>query len=397
MRLLAALLVVLLFVCPAAGAGVSHSAADRADAPRVSDAQTILATATETVSNATDPPESDATIRENTVLRVSIRENGNARWNVTARYLLGDDNETEAFRKLAAEYEDGRADYGLTSATFERIVERVNGVTERPMELREVGRSAQLRNNGTVGVLSLSFTWTNFTRVDDNQIVLGDAFWVGSDTWLPTLNDDQTLVITVPGNYYLSSGSPSGGKIVNGSVLRYDGPQQFERGDFEMTFSPKSTDIPGTSQKGILPSGSSLWGLVVVFLLLTGSFGAYALAQRRGVDPAPAPEPSPTDSPDDAAPSPTMSGASGGDEDETEDGDDEPAPELLSDEERVLRLLRDNDGRMKQGQIVKETNWSNAKVSQLLSKMHDNDDVDKLRIGRENLITLPDEDVTEMD
>ena len=29
--------------------------------------------------------------------------------------------------------------------------------------------------------------------------------------------------------------------------------------------------------------------------------------------------------------------------------------------------------------------------------MDDNDDVDKLRIGRENLITLPDEDVTDVD
>jgi len=52
---------------------------------------------------------------------------------------------------------------------------------------------------------------------------------------------------------------------------------------------------------------------------------------------------------------------------------------------------------MKQADIVSETNWSNAKVSQLLSKMNDNDEVDKLRIGRENLITLPDEDVTDFD
>ena len=50
---------------------------------------------------------------------------------------------------------------------------------------------------------------------------------------------------------------------------------------------------------------------------------------------------------------------------------------------------------MKQGTIVTETGWSNAKVSQLLSAMDDDDRIDKLRIGRENLITLPDEDVTD--
>jgi len=84
----------------------------------------------------------------------------------------------------------------------------------------------------------------------------------------------------------------------------------------------------------------------------------------------------------------------GDDEDEADDGIDE---ELLSDEERVERLLERNGGRMKQATIVKETGWSNAKVSQLLSAMAEDDRVDKLRIGRENLISFPDEDVTDID
>ncbi|MFC6729491.1 helix-turn-helix transcriptional regulator, partial [Natronoarchaeum mannanilyticum] len=79
------------------------------------------------------------------------------------------------------------------------------------------------------------------------------------------------------------------------------------------------------------------------------------------------------------------------------DSGDEIDPELLSDEERVERLLRENGGRMKQASIVTETGWSNAKVSQLLSSMDEEGRVDKLRIGRENLISLPDEDVTEVE
>jgi hypothetical protein len=69
--------------------------------------------------------------------------------------------------------------------------------------------------------------------------------------------------------------------------------------------------------------------------------------------------------------------------------DDGVEEELLSDEERVERLLRSNGGRMRQADIVTETGWSNAKVSQLLSSMDEADRVDKLRIGRENLISLP--------
>ncbi|WP_246308336.1 helix-turn-helix transcriptional regulator [Halosimplex rubrum] len=80
--------------------------------------------------------------------------------------------------------------------------------------------------------------------------------------------------------------------------------------------------------------------------------------------------------------------------DEADDGIDE---DLLSDEERVERLIERNGGRMKQAAIVQETGWSNAKVSQLLSAMDDDDRIDKLRIGRENLISFPDEDVTDLD
>jgi len=77
--------------------------------------------------------------------------------------------------------------------------------------------------------------------------------------------------------------------------------------------------------------------------------------------------------------------------DDTEEGDEEIDLELLSDEERVEHLLEQNGGRMKQANIVKETGWSDAKVSQLLSAMADEGRVNKLRLGRENLISLPDD------
>ena len=65
---------------------------------------------------------------------------------------------------------------------------------------------------------------------------------------------------------------------------------------------------------------------------------------------------------------------------------------LLSDEERVERLLEANGGRMRQADIVDATGWSDAKVSQLLSAMTDSGRVQKLRLGRENLISLPEQE-----
>lgn len=57
--------------------------------------------------------------------------------------------------------------------------------------------------------------------------------------------------------------------------------------------------------------------------------------------------------------------------------------------ERVTGLLDDADGQLPQSEIVEGTHWSKAKVSRLLTKMDEDGDVVKIRLGRENLICLP--------
>jgi uncharacterized membrane protein len=51
-------------------------------------------------------------------------------------------------------------------------------------------------------------------------------------------------------------------------------------------------------------------------------------------------------------------------------------------------MLEENGGRMKQVTIVEETDWSKSKVSMLLSDMADEGTISKLRVGRENIISL---------
>jgi len=66
--------------------------------------------------------------------------------------------------------------------------------------------------------------------------------------------------------------------------------------------------------------------------------------------------------------------------------------ELLSDEDRVLQLLEEHGGRMKQVHIVEQTDWSKSKVSMLLSDMEEDGEISKLRVGRENIISLAGEE-----
>ncbi|EMA32763.1 helix-turn-helix transcriptional regulator [Haloarcula japonica] len=62
--------------------------------------------------------------------------------------------------------------------------------------------------------------------------------------------------------------------------------------------------------------------------------------------------------------------------------------ELTPDARLVKLMLQVENGRLHQTDIVEATDWSKAKVSRLLSRMVDDDEVVKIRLGRENLICL---------
>ncbi|WP_435362203.1 DUF7343 domain-containing protein [Haloarchaeobius sp. DFWS5] len=72
-------------------------------------------------------------------------------------------------------------------------------------------------------------------------------------------------------------------------------------------------------------------------------------------------------------------------------GTDDPMA-VMTDEGRVKQILRDNGGRLQQKEIIEETDWSKSKVSRLLSKMEKDDQIRKISVGRENLITLPEDE-----
>nr|WP_274322883.1 hypothetical protein [Halosimplex aquaticum] len=69
-------------------------------------------------------------------------------------------------------------------------------------------------------------------------------------------------------------------------------------------------------------------------------------------------------------------------------GEESAEPAQQTDQELIVDILESNEGRMKQAMIVDETGWSKSKVSMLLSEMEDDGDISKLRVGRENIISL---------
>ncbi|MDY6818423.1 MAG: binary toxin-like calcium binding domain-containing protein [Halobacteriales archaeon] len=62
----------------------------------------------------------------------------------------------------------------------------------------------------------------------------------------------------------------------------------------------------------------------------------------------------------------------------------------LTNEDRVVALLEDHGGRLEQSEIVEETEWSKATVSRILSRMEEAEQIEKISVGRGNIIALPD-------
>jgi len=323
-----------------------------------------------------------------TTLTLQLRADGDAEWTVSTRFRLDDENDARAFERLAANSGDSNIAYD--AETFTRAAAAASNATGRNMSITDVryNASRQTVDNVTYGRLALQFRWTNFAEQAGTQLRIGDAFNTSDGTWLPGLATGQTLVIRPPEGYAVLNSPPDIG--VENGVLRWEGPRSFEPQYLgQITYTGNT---PTATPEQSIPPGLLSGGAALVVAVATA---AVVLSRRRG------PAEDGNGGADDSGTG-ADGGAGGGVAAATTDTDTQPVtgpsdPELLSDEERVERLLERNGGRMKQTNIVDETGWSNAKVSQLLSDMADADRVDKLRIGRENLISLPDEDVADLD
>lgn len=337
---------------------------------------------------------------EETHFEAQLQDDGDAEWTIAVSVPFTNETDRDRFESFAEAFEAGREDLDPGHGAFQQAAAEAERAADREMAVTAPRRDSAIveGENGTeYGELRVTFVWESFARIDDNgTLYVDDAFNTTNGPWLPGLEDDQSLTIAAPPGYAGPTTSPIGAEEGD---LHWEGPETFGPGYFTIVY-PQSSPGPAPDV-GI--STMLLWGA----LLLSGAallLGLYLLVARHwpptGRHSGSGSEETPPDASADGSPpggtsaEPTSDDAAGSD---AETADDEIDMELLSDEERVEYLLEQNGGRMKQANIVKETGWSNAKVSQLLSSMADEDRVDKLRIGRENLISLPGEGIDDID
>lgn len=330
---------------------------------------------------------------DRTEFRVIVHGDGSATWLFRYEQTLANDEERDDFETFADEFNTEETEL------YRNFVDRATGITEsgsdatgREMAATDFDRQAFVTDFGNQGVVEMAFTWEAFAVVDDERVVVSDVFEGGF-----YISTNQRLVFETSDELVFDDVDPepdsiSGESLAESSSITYDGEQSFTDDrprvvyvDADSAPATTPTATPGDQETDEPTDGTMGWMLPAGAFLLVVLLGlSAAVAYRSGVLT--------TTRRGDVAETAAAADATSVDPEPSDTEPSEPAvsdEELMADDERVVKLLKSNGGRMKQVNIVNETGWSKSKVSMLLSEMEDDGEITKLRVGRENIISLP--------
>jgi uncharacterized membrane protein len=295
------------------------------------------------------------------LMKAAVDSGGTADWRITYQLELQDDADTEAFEQLRDDIRSNRSAYlDPFEERMNRTVGAAETATNREMRATNytVTATRESQPQAEFGVVTFRLEWASFASVEEGTMRVGDAI----DSLF--LNEGESLELRWPAEYGTESSTPSP-TIAGEQRAVWRGPVDFDTGEPRVVLTTSQggsdSDDGGLS---VLP----LAGVVGLVLAVT----AVVFFVRRDSEVAE------TGEPDTAAESEASA---------------TPPPELLSNEERVLRLLKQNGGRMKQKAVAEQLDWTDAKTSQVVGKLRDDDEIEAFRLGRENVLTLPDVDI----
>ena len=278
---------------------------------------------------------------DNTVTNVQVTVQGDARWTVRVRTRLDSPAAVAGFEQVAAEIQTGDSQ---VAAAFERrmrsVVSEASRVTGRDMTAGEFSVDSSIQEvPQRWGVVHYSLTWEGFAVLRGDRIIIGDVFDEGF-----FIDTQDVLEISGPEGYVVTAVAPTPTTQGESEVM-WSGRLDFASNQPRVEFSPPPAD------GGSSPSGTP-WMIILTAFLLVGVVAAVMLVRyRRG---------------------------------------GEQVQEARTPEEQVLRLLSEQDGRLRQAEIAEALGWSASKTSRVTSRMARTGSVQKLQIGRENVISLTD-------
>ncbi len=356
------------------------------------------------VESESDSEEPDIENADTATISVTLDEDGDAEWTVEYRYVLDSSDSIEAFETIKGQITENPETYE------ERFREGIMQTAEIAME--ETGREMSVgmvdvtvgtdpipQASGQHGVISYAFDWAGFAKTEEQELTVGDAI---SGFYL---SEETALVLSWPELYELGDDPRPSGDDEDRTRVVWEGEERFSATEPAVTLEPveetanvsendtdtasgptdesdeetatdsdsqvDTTDETSSTVVGD-PSQSSRSPLVIALVVISGIAGAvgFVVARRpqwiytiskRHTDP------------------------------------EETAGDLLSNEERVLAALEAEGGRIKQKQLAERCDWHPSKTSKVVTSMKEDGAVNVFRIGRENIITHPDEQLGETD
>ena len=310
-----------------------------------------------------DQPEPD-----NTVTRITLQPNGDAVWTIRFRTRLSTAEDLEEYESFQADFDDDPNRYlGPFEDRMTAVVDGAADQHDRGMQAVDFEASTTVQElPRRWGVVRFQFRWAGFAAASGDEVVVGDVFAGGF-----YIGEGDVLEVAAPDGYRIAEVDPTPDEAERG-VVQWDGREDFTDGRPRVVAAPETA--AAGSENGSLPGGAT--GLIFGGLGLVVAALLVVLAARRGRSPNGTPSHQPVD------------GAT------TDDGAASSASrtDLVTNETQVLDLLDRHDGQLKQADIVAELDWSKSKTSRVLSDMAEEGTIDKLRIGRENVIRLPGDD-----
>ena len=349
------------------------------------------------------PTAQEAFDADDVRLTVTVDSDGTAAWTVEYWKRLDDDESEEAFESIESDVEENPEEYvdGFAESMDDTVA---SAAEETDREMSASGYTVATRTESIpqeYGVLTYQFEWSGFAAVDGDRMEIGDAI---SGFFL---DDQSRLVVGWPSEYSLVDVRPEPGETRSDSVLWRGSETSFVGDEPRVVVSTEPDDsdgldngpVDGEESDGVplIPVGGGVTGVALLFMLWwlysrgladePDDDGAATAQSDAGTEPAAATE----------TPDASDDGSSANDDgDATAESDDGPPSELLSNEERVIQLLEQHDGRLKQQQVVQELDWTDAKTSQVIGELREEGTVETFRIGRENVVRLPEVDENDM-
>jgi uncharacterized membrane protein len=295
---------------------------------------------------------------------IKLLRDGSAVWIIESSIFISSEEDLQAFTSYVENFDKYKE--GILENFTQRIQKIVSDASKyanRPMRAEDFNVSVQVVDTlaGKLGKLIYTFRWVSFSEVEDEKLIVGDVFIGGF-----YLYEGDSLTIIIPEDYLIVEVHPPPDKKDYREVTWF-GKKLFPDKTPHIKTSLKTvieetltreTEISKASPTTVTTEHPALFGELGVFwqsmltyssiiLILLIVIIAVILRSRR-----------------------------------------KERKFSVKDADQVIDVLREMGGSAFQRQIVQRTGFSKAKVSGILSALEKNGVIEKVKIGRSQLIVM---------